>query len=81
MPHHVDMSRWLERRGTWQFALIAWVGTMVCCLLGLATVMLWQHGGQLHRGPFIGAFFFSSVVAVSAVRGRRRQRRKMPGGS
>jgi hypothetical protein len=54
---------------------------MVSCLLGFATAVLWHHGGQLHRGPFIGAFFFSSVVAVSAVRARRRQRRKMADGS
>jgi hypothetical protein len=51
-------------------------------LLGFATAMLWQHGGQLHRGPFIGALFMSSVTTVGAVRARRRrQRRRMPYGS
>jgi hypothetical protein len=49
---------------------------MVSCLLGFATDMLWQHDGQLHRGPFIGAFFFSSVVAASAVLARRRERKR-----
>ena len=81
MPHHIDMSRWLERHSAWQFALMAWAGAMVCCLLGFATDMLWQHGGQFHRDLLIWAFFFSCVPAVSAVRARRRQRRKMPDGS
>src|SRR6266700_6194554 len=67
MPHHSDVSRWLDRCTLWQFALIWWAFGMTCSLLGFATAMLWQHGGQLHRGPFIGALFMSSVTAVSAV--------------
>ena len=72
--HHSHMSRWLGRRTLWQFALISWAWTMTCCLLGIATEVLWQHGFQLHRGPFIGAFFLSIVAAVSATWSRQRRR-------
>jgi ABC-type Mn2+/Zn2+ transport system permease subunit len=67
------MSRWLDRRSLWQFALIWWAGAMACCVLGLAASAVW-YGGQVHRGPLIGAFFFSIVAAVSAVWSRQRRR-------
>jgi hypothetical protein len=76
MPHHGHMSRWLDRCNLWQFALIWWAGVMVCCLLGVATDMLWHHSGQLYRGPFIGAFFFSSWATACAVWARRQRRRR-----
>jgi ABC-type Mn2+/Zn2+ transport system permease subunit len=67
------MSRWLDRRSLWQFALIWWAGAMASCLLGIAASAVW-HGGHVHRDPLIGAFFFSIVAAVSAVWSRQRRR-------
>jgi ABC-type Mn2+/Zn2+ transport system permease subunit len=71
--HHGHMSRWLDHRSLWQFALIWWAGAMAACLLGVAASAAW-HGDHVHRGPLIGAFFFSVIAAVSAVWGRQRRR-------
>jgi hypothetical protein len=71
--HHSHMSRWLDRRSLWQFALIWWAGSMAACLLGVATSVAW-YGGDVHRGPLTGAFFFSIAAAVSAVWSRQRRK-------
>ena len=71
--HHGHMSRWLDRRSLWQFALLWWAGATAACLLGVAASVA-MYGGHVQRGPLAGAFFFSVAAAVSAVWSRQRRR-------
>ena len=71
--HHGHMSRWLDRRSLWQFALIWWAGAIAACLLGVAASAAW-YGGQVRPATVTGALFVSVAAAVSAVWGRQRRR-------
>jgi hypothetical protein len=67
------MSRWLDRRNLWQFALLWWAGATAACLLGVAASVA-MYGGHVQRGPLTGAFFFPIAAALSAVWSRQRRR-------
>lgn len=72
------MSRWLDRRSVWQFALIYWAGTMAALLAFLAAVAAWDPG-HVHRGSLVQVFFLSTGNTVGGVYARRRRRSAVPG--
>ena len=71
--HNDHMSRRLEQRSLWRYALIWWVSMMAIFLGGMAILAALRRGAPVDLASVIWAFCVSTLMTVVAT-WRRQQR-------
>lgn len=67
------MTGWLNRRTIWQYALILWLGAVLCILVVFA-VLTWIGIGPFHLTLFVGLAVVLPLIGLPGPLWGHRQR-------